>query len=296
MFSFYLAHEYWFAAIQLSLAMLGMGATLTLRDFKGIIKTPRAFTVGMGLQLLLVPLVAFLFISLSGAAVGVLIGLALLAAIPGGTVSNIFTYMAKGNIVLSIAITAITTIGCLVTTPIVLDVLISQHIPAEFVMPVGRIAFEICLFLLVPLFIGMALYAKLPKHAVKISKFGIYGSIFIIALIVIGSAGAGRLDLGAFGTLNILIILAFALALLALSVIVPKLLRLPTKDRTAIQIEITVRNTNLGLLLNASLFPVGHALGGTVLMTVLLYGAIMLLLGGGLIAYNRRMHKVIQTK
>lgn len=293
MFSFYLTHEYWFAAAQLSLSMLGMGATLTLKDFKGTFKTPKAFTVGMGLQLLLVPLVAFLFISLSGAAAGVLIGLALLAAIPGGTVSNIFTYMAKGNIVLSIAITAFTTIGCLVTTPIVLNLLISQHMPANFVMPVGRIAFEICLFLLIPLGIGMALYATMPKHAEKISKFGIYGSIIIIALIVIGSAGAGRLDLGAFGASNILIILAFALALLVLSIIVPKLSRLPTQDGGAIQIEITVRNTNLGLLLNASLFPVGHPLGGTVLMTLLLYGAIMLLLGGGLIVYNRRIHRAV---
>ena len=293
MFSFYLAHEYWFAAAQLSLAMLGMGATLTLKDFKGIIKAPRAFTIGMGLQLLLVPIVAYIYISFSGAAAGVLIGLALLAAIPGGTVSNIFTYMAKGNIVLSIAVTAITTIGCLVTTPIVLNLLISQHMPADFVMPVGRIAFEICLFLLIPLFIGMTLYAKLPNHAQKISKFGIYGSIFVILLIVIGSAGAGRLDLAAFGTSNILIILAFALALLVLSIIVPKLVRLPAKDGTALQFEITVRNTNLGLLLNASLFPVGHALGGTVLMTLLLYGAVMLLLGGTLIAYNRHVHKAI---
>ena len=72
---------------------------------------------------------------------------------------------------------------------------------------------------------------------------------------------------------------------------VPKLIGLPPKDGAAIQIEITVRNTNLGLLLNASLFPVGHALGGTVLLTLLLYGAVMLLLGGGLIIYNRHMIK-----
>jgi BASS family bile acid:Na+ symporter len=90
---------------------------------------------------------------------------------------------------------------------------------------------------------------------------------------------------------NILIILVFALTLMALSIIVPKLLRLPAKDGTAIQIEVTVRNTNLGLLLNASLFPPGHALGGTVLMTVLLYGAVMLLLGAGLIVFNRRVHR-----
>ena len=234
---------------------------------------------------------AFLFISLFGAAAGVLIGLALLAAIPGGTVSNIITYLAKGDIVLSIAITAVTTISCLITTPIVLDLLISQHMPADFVMPVGRIAFEICLFLLIPLGIGMALFAALPKWAETFSKIGIYGSIFVVALIVIGSAGAGRLDLNAFGTRNILIILVFAIALMVLSILVPKLLRIPSQDGAAIQIEITVRNTNLGLLLNASLFPVGHALGGTVLMTLLLYGAIMLLMGAGLIGYNRRVHR-----
>ena len=293
MFDFYLAHEYWFAAAQLSLAMLGMGATLTPKDFNGIVKSPRAFSVGMALQLILVPLVAFLFISLSGAAAAILIGLALLAAIPGGTVSNIFTYLGKGNIVLSIAITAITTIGCLITTPIILNLLISQHMPSDFVMPAGRIAFEITLFLLIPLGIGMAIYAKLPKRAETISKLGIYGSIFVIALIVIGSAGAGRLDLGAYGGRNILIIVAFALTLLTVSVLIPKLLRLPAKDGTAIQIEITVRNTNLGLLLNASLFPVGHPLGGTVLLTLLLYGALMLLLGAGLIGYNRRVHRAV---
>ncbi len=59
MFSFYLTHEYWFAAAQLSLAMLGMGATLTLKDFKAIIKTPRAFAIGLSLQFVLVPLAAF---------------------------------------------------------------------------------------------------------------------------------------------------------------------------------------------------------------------------------------------
>jgi len=184
--------------------------------------------VGMTLQLILVPLIAFLFILMSGATTGVLIGLALLAAIPGGTVSNIFTYLGKGNIVLSIAITAITTLACLITTPIILNLLISQHMPADFVMPVGRIAFEITLFLLIPLIIGMVIYSKLPNHA----------------------------------------------------------------DGTAIQIEVTVRNTNLGLLLTASLFPPGEALGGTVLMTVLLYGAIMLILGAGLIVFNRRVHRI----
>jgi len=218
MFEFYLAHEYWFAAAQLSLAMLGMGATLTAK--------------------------------------------------------------------------AITTLACLITTPIILNLLISQHMPVDFVMPVGRIAFEITLFLLIPLIIGMVIYSKLPNHADKISKVGIYGSIFVILLIVIGSAGAGRLDLARFGIANVLVILVFALTLMCLSILIPRLLCVGTKDGTAIQIEVTVRNTNLGLLLTASLFPPGEAMGGTVLMSVLLYGAIMLLLGAGLIVFNRRVHRI----
>jgi len=164
--------------------------------------------------------------------------------------------------------------------------------PADFVMPVGRIAFEITLFLLIPLIIGMLIYSKLPKYADRLSKLGIYGSIFVIVLIVIGSAGAGRLDLASFGMSNVFVILVFAFALLCLSILIPRLLRVGAKDGTAIQIEVTVRNTNLGLLLTASLFPPGAAIGGTVLMSVLLYGAIMLILGAGLIFFNRRVHKI----
>ena len=97
----YLQYEYWFAAIQLILAMLGMGATLTMSDFKNVLNQPTAFNYGTLIQLLLVPVIAYIFIRSAGLTGGVAIGIALIAAIPGGTTSNIFTYMAKGNIPLS---------------------------------------------------------------------------------------------------------------------------------------------------------------------------------------------------
>lgn len=84
-------------------------------------------------------------------AVGRVSGMALIAAIPGGTTSNIFTYMARGNTPLSILITGITTVACLLTTPLILSLIITQYLPTDFTMPTGKIIIEIALTLLLPL-------------------------------------------------------------------------------------------------------------------------------------------------
>jgi BASS family bile acid:Na+ symporter len=292
MIDFYLANAYWFAAVQLILAMVGMGATLTVDDFRDVFREPRAFAIGTGTQLVLVPLVTLLFIIVAGVPAGVLVGLALIASIPGGTTSNIFTHLAKGNSSLSIAITAITTIACLVTTPLILNILIADYMPASFVMPAGRIALEIAVFLLLPLGAGMAVLAYRPALASLVSKWGIRASLFVILLIVLGSMGAGRLDMDAFGGDNALLVLLFMLLLAILGAGVPFLFRRSGADISAIQIEVAIRNINLGLLINESLFPSADAapggIGDIVLFTLLLYGGVQLLLGAGLIWFWRR--------
>lgn len=90
-FDWYVQNEYWFAAVQLTLAMLGMGATLKLSDFRDVAREPKGVTIGVLVQIVAVPLVTLLLIQSVGLDVGVLIGIALIAAIPGGTVSNIYT-------------------------------------------------------------------------------------------------------------------------------------------------------------------------------------------------------------
>ncbi|MEP4335416.1 MAG: bile acid:sodium symporter, partial [Roseobacter sp.] len=152
---FYLANEYWFAVFQLVTAMLGMGATLTPGDFRAILREPKAVTSGTAIQLIMVPLVALAVISAFGIAGGVAVGIALIAAIPGGTTSNIFTFFARGNVPLSTTITAVTTLACLFTTPLILDFLITQYMPADFAMPRVQTMTEIALTLLLPLVIGM---------------------------------------------------------------------------------------------------------------------------------------------
>lgn len=286
----YIAHEYWFAAFQLVFAMFGMGATVTLGDFKDVVREPRAVAFGNGIQLLLVPLVAFLFIFMTDLGPGVAIGFALIAAIPGGTTSNIFTYMARGNVPLSISITGITTLACLISTPLILGLLITDYLPADFAMPTVQIIKDIALTLLLPLAVGMMVLRRLPRHAGWISKWSIRLSLFGILMIVVGSASAGRLDVNAFGVQNIFMVAVFIVILMIVSWAASKLLGLSKSDSTAIELEVIVRNVNLGVLIKASIFPAAggaNAIGDMVLFTILLYGALQTLVAVMFIVWRR---------
>ncbi len=294
MIDLYLRHEYLVASIQLTLAMLGMGAALTLRDFAEVFRFPKSIVVGSSMQLVLVPLVAWVFVLTFNLGAGVAIGIALCAAIPGGTTSNIFTHIAGGNTALSVSMTTVATLGCLVTTPIILGLLATQYMPANFAMPTAHIARDVFMFVLLPLALGMIYAQYLSTSAQRFSKWCIRASIAVIALIVIGSAGAGRLDMSAYGADNAKLLFLFIIALVVLSLLIPRLFRLGSRDVTAINMEVTFRNTNLALLIKVSLFPavagVPDPVGDGVLFTALLYGGYQLLLSVLLIYFGRLRH------
>ena len=292
MADFYVNNEYWFAAVQLVLAMLGMGATLTGKDFRDVVLEPLAMSAGTAIQLVAVPLTAFTFLRLLGVEDGLAVGLALIAAIPGGTTSNIFTFFARGNAALSISITAVTTLLCLVSTPLILSLMISQYLPADFTMPKAQIMSEIAVTLLLPLVVGMLYLYLFPRSAPTLSKWSIRGSLVGILAIVIGSAMAGRVNIAAFGMTNVLLVVAFVIFLSAVGHLIPRVLRLSRKDSTAIEFEVIVRNINLGVMIKASIFPAAAVataeLGNTVLFTLLLYGALQLFIAAVLIPICRR--------
>jgi len=296
----YIKYEYWVAAFQLIFAMLGMGATLTIKDFKDVLRIPRSVSIGVLIQLIIVPLTAFAFISATNLGTGVLIGIALIAAIPGGTTSNIFTYMAKGNVPLSISITGITTLACLLTTPLILNLLATNHLPDTFTMPTQKIVTDILFTLLLPLGVGMTVLHYLPKQAVAVSKWSIRLSLFGILAILVGSSSAGRLNLDAFGTSNLLWVVGFIVSLTIISWVSAKLMKLSRSDASAIEMEVIVRNVNLAVLIKASLFPViagsSNTIGDMVLFTVLLYGGLQMLISFLLIGFRRKQSLSLSPK
>jgi BASS family bile acid:Na+ symporter len=292
MIAWYIEYEYWVAAVQLVLAMLGMGAGLQIADFKNVAMQPKAASIGLFMQLIVVPLVALGFIVLTNLPSGMVIGMAIVASIPGGTVSNIFTFMARGNVPLSISITTLTSIACLVTTPIILDFLISDYMTDSFVMPAKKVAIEIGLCLLLPLGLGMAFLKRLPNYAEQFSNLCVKGSLVGIGIIVIGSLGAGRLNFANTSGDDIGVLCLFILSLSLVGIWLTKGFGLASEDNRAIEMEVVVRNINLGFLLKVSLFPTvagqSNPVADMALFSMLLYGAWQMTMGIFLIFWRRR--------
>lgn len=268
--------EHLLASVQLALAMLGMGALLVPRDFVRVIRTPRALLVGLAVQLLLVPLWASVLGSTLAIPAGIAAGLVLVAAVPGGTMSNVLTYFASGNIALSIALTAVCTLGALFTTPTLLRIFVGAQLPPDFVMPTLRIGLEIGATLLLPLGVGMAIGVRLPHRRDRFARICIRASLAVIGLMVVGAAVTGRLDPRAYGGLTPVAVFALCAGAQLLAFGASWLARLEWRDRLAVAIEATVRNTNLAILVKASLFPaaVGRAdpIGDGMFFVALLYG------------------------
>jgi BASS family bile acid:Na+ symporter len=290
----YVRHEYAITFAQLAMAMFAMGATLHVGDFRAVVRLPRSFLTGLGAQMLVVPILAYVLLRVVDLDPGVAIGLAIIAAVPGGTVSNVFTYAGKGDVALSIALTAVTSLVCVVTVPFVLEWLVGSYVPPTFSLPRGRIALEIVVTLLVPLAIGMAVLRRWPERAAGVSRLALIATTILIGDIEVGSATAGRLDVEAMGFANLAVVTGFAIVLAGVGIATTVATRRPWPDVTAITIETTVRNTNLGLLVRTSVFGAaaiasGDAVADLALFTLLAYAAVSFAIAVSLMVAGRRV-------
>jgi BASS family bile acid:Na+ symporter len=172
-----------------------------------------------------------------------------------------------------------------------LGVLIGAHMPPEFEMPVGRVAFEISVTLLTPLLIGVLIGARLHPNRRPFSKLCIRISVGIILMMAVGAGGSGRVDPQAYGVLAPLSIFILAFAMQQAAQVTTRLARLNPPDGLAIGVEVTIRNTNLALLVKASLFPatVGAVdpVGDGMFFVALLYGGVALLVAAPPVMLNR---------
>jgi BASS family bile acid:Na+ symporter len=256
------------SAAMVIMSMLGMGATLTVRDFTSTLYAWKGLAVGMVAQLLLVPAWAGLMMFVLGlfpagfgglsiaGAVGIATGLALVAAMPGGSLSNLLTFIGNGNVALSVALTAITTFVCLVVTPVVLASLITVQVPGNFDIDKSRIMLDIGLFLIAPLLVGMVVrvHANIQQQ-IMFTKLMVRASLCLLALIIIGSLGAGRLQFAPYGWLGPAIIIVFCIGAVYLARFAAYACGMVRRDSLAIIIEVAVKNGLLALLVLTSMFP-----------------------------------------
>ncbi len=289
----FLKYEYYVAALQLILAMTGMGATLAGRDFHELIRSPKSIAWGLLVQVVGIPLLAWLIIRGLDLPASLAVGLAIVACVPGGSMSNILSYFARGNIALSIALTGVTTVICLVTAPLILHSLTAGLLSASAEIPVQRIAFEIFVLLLLPLTTGMLIRRHRPDIAKRIAKPLVRASLVIVLVMAVGIGTAGRIDPAAFGWIGPALIFGFGFAAFAIGFFPGSLLGVPRRDRIAIGIESCFRNTSLGILIKASILPaipgVVDPIADGAIFVVLLYGGVSLSVCVPAMFWHRRL-------
>jgi len=288
MFDWYPDNEYHCARIQLVLFMLGMGMTLSLGDFVEIVRRPRSFISGLIGQVFVVPFIAVLINAIGNFESGIAVGLILIAAMPGGAMSKFFAYLGRGNMALSISLTGVTTLLTLFTVPVMLQLLATQYIPEGFTMPVEAIVIDVALCLLLPVAVGLTVARIWPAHHRLLSKICIRIGLIVVIVMIIGSLGSGRIRPAQYGFSVPLAIIAFCLAGQQLNMFPFRAFGWPRQDRTAVGIEITMRNMNLALLIKARIFPNGDALGDAVLFVILYYAGTAMFVGVPLALNSRR--------
>jgi len=280
-FNFYHQHTLLIADSQLVLAMLGMGATLTVGQFRNILRTPASIGLMLLLQFGVMPAIALWVARAAGLPDEIAIGLVLLMALPSGSQSNIITYLGRGNVPLSITSTCASTVICLVITPLVLQFFASQQLPEDFVVPTDKTVWSIATKLLIPLAFGMAIGARFPQAKETVSRWAIGGSLVALSAIVVGALGGGQIKVFEYGWQTPALMIGVIVGSLLITYWITLLLRYPQAEAFTLAIEVAMRNGNLGVALCIPLF--GLPTSGSTQEPNLLYqgGLYATLFGGG---------------
>ncbi len=177
------------APIALALIMLGLGLGLTTQDFTRVLKNPKDFLVGFVSQLIILPIVAFALIKVLGTSPEIALGVMIIAAAPGGITSNVLTKFAKGDVALSVSLTAIISIISIITVPLIVFTsadLLGASLANENINITG-IALKMALVVAVPVILGMII-RKFAENFIssKISFIDkVTGILFLIVFIAI---------------------------------------------------------------------------------------------------------------
>ncbi len=235
----------------LMLVMFGMGLTLKLDDFTIVFKRPKDIVIGCVAQFTIMPLLAFLLGKAFGLEAGLMAGVILVGTCPGGTASNVMTYLSKGDVALSVGMTSVNTVLAPFLTPAITYLLLKTTVSVDVV----SMFVSIIKVVIVPIALGFLINGLWGKHTEKVADVLPLVSVTAIALIVaavVSHNSARILETGAqvFAVVILHNLLGYAVGyLLALA------FRMPMSRKKALAIEIGMQNSGLATSLAGTAFP-----------------------------------------
>ncbi|PCJ98409.1 MAG: symporter [Flavobacteriaceae bacterium] len=259
----------WIMNLALALVMFGIALEISLTDFRRLFKSPKPVLVGVVGQFVVLPLITFLLVWFIQPLPSIAMGMFMVAACPGGNVSNFITHLAKGNTALSVSLTAIATLLAIFMTPLNLQLWGSLYEPTNTILntvsisPLEMIKL-VALLLGIPLVLGMYLNYKNPKFAMQMAKvLKVVSLLFFVALIFIALYKNRDIFMDYVGYIFWIVLLHNLVAFFT-GFSLAKAMGLSQKDRKSITIETGIQNSGLGLLL---IFTFFDGLGGMAILT-----------------------------
>ncbi|HEX9781069.1 MAG TPA: bile acid:sodium symporter family protein [bacterium] len=256
----------------LGVIMFGMGMTLRVEDFRYVARQPAAVGIGVGLQVLLMPLFGWAVGKMLGLPPELLAGMVLVGSCPGGTASNVISYLAKADVALSIALTSVSTLIAVITTPALTWLYIGRVVP----VPVAGMLVSILQVIILPVVLGVGLNTVWGRRLGGIRDvfplISVMGIVLVIAVIV----ALNQARLAQAGALVVLAVMLHNGLGLAGGYGAAKWLRLPEAQARTVGIEVGMQNSGLGAVLAvahftplaalpAAVFSLWHNLTGSVL-------------------------------
>lgn len=270
-------------AISLVIIMFGMGLSLVKDDFIRLFKKPKAIIVGLVNQIILLPIIAYVLISIFNVGTDIAIGMMILAACPGGPTSNLITYLAKGDTGLSISLTTANSLITIFTIPFIVELALIQFLDANELVQINKLEMVLQIFLIViiPVSLGMTLKNAKPNFADKMNKPVKIVSAVVLFLVIIGLVLKKKEDLIPYLQLAGITTFTLNITTMLIGYLTAKIARLNLAQSLTISIESGIQNGTMAIAIAS-----GILMNDNYAIAPAVYSLIMFFNGGAIIAFG----------
>jgi bile acid:Na+ symporter, BASS family len=261
-----------FLPLALAFIMFALGLGLTFEDFARVAKNPRDFIVGAASQLILLPAVAFALVSVWSLPPELALGVMIIAAAPGGVTSNILTAFARGDVALSISLTAVISLLCVVTIPFIVVFAHGQFMGGDALgnVSVGKTAISVFAIVTVPVVLGLLVRRFAAAFAIRFERIAGRVSTILFIVVLLGAILKERDNIVAYFAQAGLVTLALNVAMMVIAYLIARMFASGSKQRIAISIECGLQNGTLAIAVATLMFG-----GGLVAVPAATYSLIM---------------------
>ena len=260
--------------LALAFIMFTLGLGLSISDFSNVFRKPKNFLIGLISQLIFLPIVGLILVIIWPLPVEIAIGVMLIAAAPGGVTSNILTFFARGDVALSVSLTAVMSLLSAVSVPIVLAISIgligSSSLPES--ISLTGIALSMFLIVTLPVLLGMGVRSFLNSLTLKIEKSARFISTLLFVLVLLGAILAERENVVSYFAQTGLVVLALNILMMLIAFYWSGIFGTGISQKKAIAIECGLQNGTLAIFVGTTVFG-----GGLYIIPAATYSLIMYL-------------------